>query len=534
MTIEAPTIAAVVGARDEDPVLTEVRLDTLRGDEVLVDIAASGVCHTDLTAIDGGVPVGYPMVLGHEGAGTVVATGAAVAHVAVGDRVVLTFDSCGTCARCRDRHPAACVEFASRNYRGARPDGSPTMHDADGRPLGAAWLAQSSWSTRAIARAANTVPIGDEIPFALAAALGCGVLTGAGTVLNVLRPGLDDGLLVIGAGTVGLAAVMAARAAGCARIVVVEPSEARRALALELGAQVAIAPAELDPRAHRCTRALDTVGTQGAIDAALGALAAPGMCATVALRPGANAITVSQTALLWGRSLVGVIEGDAVPATAVPMLVRLWRAGLLPLERLVTRFPFGHAAEAVRAARSGEAVKPVLVMHDDARDAATPPVRTGTAATRVRAIAAAGHGDADELAALWDVLPAVRSDDLRGLWRGTGIDTGHRVHAMLTRASWYGKDFVDGAHVQPLVCRDAAGALRADAELAGGGAWLADCEHRGKVTAAMSYDARPTHDHFVRVDADAVLGVMAGRGALDGGRPYFFLLEREADAGGVA
>ncbi|WP_082104571.1 alcohol dehydrogenase catalytic domain-containing protein [Demequina soli] len=525
MTLDAPTLAAVAHTPGASPVAVEVRLDALRDDEVLVDVAASGICHTDLTAIDGGAPFDLPAVFGHEGAGTVAAVGRDVTHVVPGDRVVLTFDACGACGRCRAGHPAYCREFALRNYRGVRPDGSRTLWGRDDAPVAGAWMAQSSWATRAIARATNVVPIGSDIPFALAAPLGCGVLTGAGTVLNVLRPGLTDRMLVVGAGTVGLAAVMAARASGCASVTVVEPDPRRRALSLELGATDAVAADGLDPRGARYDLALDTVGTTDALGAALGALASPGTCATVALRHGANPVTVSQTALLWGRTLTGVIEGDATPARDVPTLVALWRAGLFPLERLVTTFPFARIDAAIAAARSGEAVKAVMLMAEEpAREA---PAAAGTAADRVRALAATGAGDPDELTALWDVLPAVGAADLTGLWRGTGIDTGHRIHRALGRARWFGKNFVDAEHVQPIVCRAEDGSLVSDVALSGGGAWLGDTAHRGRVTATMTYDARPIHDHLVRVDQDTLLGVMAGRGARDEGRPYFFLLERE-------
>ncbi|WES64067.1 alcohol dehydrogenase catalytic domain-containing protein [Microbacter sp. GSS18] len=522
-------LAAVVDGRGRAPVRARVHLDALRDDEVLVEIAASGVCHTDLTAIDGGVPFAYPAVFGHEGAGTVTAVGANVDHVARGDRVVLTFDACGRCRSCREGHPAYCRDFASRNYRGTRPDGSSTVRDTAGAPIGASWMAQSSWATRAIARATNVVPIGDDIPFALAAPLGCGVLTGAGTVLNVLRPTAEDRLLVIGAGTVGLSALMAARAVGCAGVTVVEPDPARRRLALGLGAEKVVTPDDFVPDDVRHDLAIDTVGTQRALDAALGSLRTPGTCATVALRRGANPVTISQTAMLWGRTLTGVIEGDAVPATGIPQLIALWRAGLFPLEKLVTLYPFADLDEAVRAARTGAAVKAVLVMGPDSRGPAEPVATTaGSAVERVRTILAERSGDAEELATLWDILPAVRAADLTGLWRGTGIDTGHPTQQVLERSGWFGKNFVDAEHVQPIVCRDDAGELYADVRLAGdAGAWLADASHRGKVTATMAYDNKPIHDHFVRVDEHTLLGVMAGRGTLDHGLPYYFVLERE-------
>ncbi|QTX03794.1 alcohol dehydrogenase catalytic domain-containing protein [Agromyces archimandritae] len=529
-------LAAVVAGRGHAPVPSPVRLDELRDDEVLVRIAASGICHTDLTAIDGAVPFGFPAVFGHEGAGVVEATGSAAAGVEPGDRVVLTFDSCGVCARCASGHPAYCEQFGRRNSAGARPDGSATLRGEGGEVISGSWMAQSSWATFAIARASNVVPIDDDVPFAIAAPLGCGVLTGAGTVLGTLRPGPGDRLVVLGAGAVGLSGMLAAHVSGCGDVVVVEPDAGRRTLALELGATAAVEPEELAAllRATRpADRVLDTVGTPAAVEAALAALASPGACATVALRSGANPVTVSQSRLLWGRSISGVIEGDARPAALVPMLARLWRAGLFPVDRFIRTFAFGDVDEAVAAARSGSAVKPVLVM--DPADAVPPAPAPTTVPARLRALAAPGvRADVDELLAIWDVLPTVGPAELRGFWRGRAFDTGHGMLRTLERAAWVGKHFVSDETVRPIVCDDGAGGLVADLRLSrGGGASLVRMEHRGRVTATMLYDRMPVHDHFVRVDADTLLGVMAGEGTLDAGRPFLFLLERAEDPGEI-
>jgi len=261
---------------------------------------------------------------------------------------------------------------------------------------------------------------------------------------------------------------------------------------------------------------------QSTIDAGLLAAAPHGICATVALRAGSNRISVSQSRLLWGRSLVGVIEGDADISRDIPLLAALWRTGRLPVERLVTAFPFAEIAAAVDAVRTGAAIKPVLRMVP-AIDPA--PTVKGDLLAQLRE----GRVREDDLPHLWRSLPAVAPAQLRGLWRGQGLSTGHRVHRLLAASGWFGKLFTSDDDVAPLVCERPDGTLAADRALARGGAMLRTVVHDGIPTASMSYDGQPIIDHFTRLSPDAVLGVMTGRDAADAGRLYYFLLERAAD-----
>src|SRR5690606_34180202 len=158
---------------------------------------------TDLTAAAGGVPLPLPAVLGHEGAGVVVETGDAVTGLAVGDAVVLGFDSCRTCRNCTRGRPAYCTRFAPLNYGGRRGDGSTTLLDSAGKPVHGNGFGQASFSSLVVATARNAVPLPATVPVALAGPLGCGLQTGAGTVLNVLRPEPGSSIAVFGLGAVG-------------------------------------------------------------------------------------------------------------------------------------------------------------------------------------------------------------------------------------------------------------------------------------------------------------------------------------------
>ena len=156
--------AAVFAEVGEEPSIEEVYPTDLESDEVLVSIAGVGICHTDLTAINGTVPLPTPFVVGHEGAGVVEAVGSGVTELGVGDHVVLTFDHCRECASCRSGHPAYCELFAALNYFGTRLDGTPTLHSGE-REVHGSWFGQSSFATHAIASTRNAVKVDDRLPF---------------------------------------------------------------------------------------------------------------------------------------------------------------------------------------------------------------------------------------------------------------------------------------------------------------------------------------------------------------------------------
>jgi aryl-alcohol dehydrogenase len=354
------SLAAVLHEPGAALSLEEVELDEPRDEEIVVRMAGTGICHTDLIAAGGALGLPLPVVLGHEGAGVVERAGPGVTELAPGDHVVLSFDRCGGCPTCRAGRPAYCERFYALNSSGTRADGTTTMR-RDGTRVHGSFLGQSSFATDALASTRNAVRVtgAHELPLELLGPLGCSLQTGAGAVLEVLRPDAGASIAIFGLGSVGLAGVMAAAAAGCDPIVAVEPDPACRALALELGATDALDP---DARLARASvdLSLETVGTEAVVDAALRVLRSPGTCATVGFRGPRNPVRIDQGHLLYGRSLVGVIEGDVDPHHFIPRLLALQRDGRFPFERLITSFPFADIADAIDAARSGAAIKPVL------------------------------------------------------------------------------------------------------------------------------------------------------------------------------
>ncbi|MDG5771082.1 NAD(P)-dependent alcohol dehydrogenase [Mycolicibacterium fortuitum] len=353
--------AAVVLDAGADPQLTDVQIRQPRGDEVLVRIDAVGICHTDVSVAARFRKL--PMVFGHEGAGTVIETGPDAVPM-VGDQVVLTFASCGTCSNCQADTPAYCERSTDLNMRGSRGEFS-ALH-ADGVPIGGGFFGQSSFCTHAIAGSRNAVILPDPIDPALAAPLGCSVQTGVGAVLNVLAPQPADALVVFGAGAVGLSAVMGARIAGCRAVIAVDPIAERRALATELGATATVDPTAADVAAAvleltgGVAAAVDTTARPDVLMTAVGVLRQRGTLALLGL----GALTAElPVAAIMGKGLTvrGVVEGDSEPHTFISRLAGLHRRGELPLDKLVSRYPFGEFGRAWAAAKSADVVKPVLI-----------------------------------------------------------------------------------------------------------------------------------------------------------------------------
>lgn len=358
--------AAVVHGHGQPFELVQAELPPPGPGQLLVELRAVGICHTDLGFRDHDVGQMLPIVLGHEGAGVVLAVGDGVTHIAAGDRVALSYDSCGRCAACDDAAPQYCADFPLRNFAGVTPAMTPPMAFADGRPLFGNFFGQSSFATHALTTARNTVKIPDALPFELAAPLGCGMQTGAGVVLNSLAGRAGQSLVVFGAGAVGLAAVMAAADAGMSPIVAVDRVPGRLGLARELGATHALpSTPDLLERLRAIEpafdAAFDTTGVPDLIRVATDCLGSRGRCALVAMAaPGASG-DFALDAMLMGKRILGVIEGDADPREFVPRLAAMHLAGRFPHDRLVKTFAFADINDAVAAMLDGSVVKPVLL-----------------------------------------------------------------------------------------------------------------------------------------------------------------------------
>lgn len=352
------------------PVLEQVELEEPRADEILVRMQASGICHTDLRSHSGvGMPVPKPAVLGHEGVGVVEKIGAAVTHVKPGDRVLLSGGSCGNCPSCTRGRPAYCREAMPRSFGGRRGDGSTALSQ-DGETVSSHFFAQSSFASHCVANMRGAVPIPADVPNEVVAPMGCGIITGAGAVIEALKVRPGQSIVVFGAGSVGNAAVMAARVSGAAAIVAVDTNPERCALAKELGATHTVDASRDDPVAavravlpHGADFSFNTTVAPAVYTQAVEVLDVEGVAGFVTAPAGAYAPDMLRI-LAGGRSLQGIIGGSAAPRTFVPLMIDLWRQGRFPVERLVTRYPFADFATAWDDCEAARVVKPVLVMED--------------------------------------------------------------------------------------------------------------------------------------------------------------------------
>lgn len=364
-------MAAVQRAVGAPPVIEPVTLEDPRENEVRVAIRAVGVCHTDMVMRDGHLPVPQPVVLGHEGAGVVEAVGSAVSSLSVGDHVVLSFAHCGTCSSCDDHAPAYCHNWFPLNFFGTRLDGSTALTDSTGAPIHSHVFGQSSFATHAIVPASNAVKVDPSLPLELLGPLGCGIQTGAGAVLNAMRVRPGSSLAVIGAGAVGLSAVMAAGIAGATTIVALDINPDRVAFARTMGATHAFLATEADMVGHAAAAGrpagfdyiIDTTGIPAVCNAAIPALAPRGELALVgAYPPGQNIELDAIFAMSGGRVVRGVVEGSADPATFIPELIGYYQEGRFPFDKLIEMFAFEDIAAAIEAGESGRVIKPVVRM----------------------------------------------------------------------------------------------------------------------------------------------------------------------------
>ena len=338
----------------------ELELAPPQSGELLVRVGAAGLCHSDLSVVDGTRPRPVPMVLGHEAAGVVEAVGPGIADVRENDHVVLSFvPSCGSCAECAGGEPILCAAAAAANGEG-RLLGGGRRFSRDGKERHH-HLGVSAFSERIVVARSSAVVVDPTVPHEIAALFGCAVVTGAGAVLNTARVRPGDSVAVFGLGGVGLAAVMAAALSGAHPIVAIDPVDAKRELALELGATSALHPDEVGDL--RVRHALEAAGHPAVLEAAYRATARGGTTVAIGLPHPSRELTLNALSLVAeSRTLAGSYLGSSVPQRDIPLLVSLWQAGRLPVERLrAGTLGLDGLNEALDALAEGGVVRQIVV-----------------------------------------------------------------------------------------------------------------------------------------------------------------------------
>ncbi|MFD6197351.1 alcohol dehydrogenase catalytic domain-containing protein [Mycobacteriaceae bacterium NPDC060252] len=346
--------------RDTHPLkLVELELDPPGPGEVLVRIEAAGLCHSDLSVVDGNRIRPVPMALGHEAAGVIAEVGPGVRDVSPGDHVVLVYvPSCGACRYCSSGRPALCPDAAAANGRGDLIRGGSRLRDVDGAEV-RHHLGVSGFADHAVVDRNSVVVIDQNVPLDTAALFGCAMLTGFGAVTHTasMRPG--DSVAVLGLGGVGLAVVMSAAAAGAGEVLAIDPVPAKRELALELGATRACAPEEA-PGGHDWV--FEVVGSAAVLEQAYALTGRGGGTVSVGLpHPDARITLPALSIVAEGRSILGSYMGSAQPQQDIPAMLALWRAGRLPVEKLKSDdLPLEDINIALDALADGQAVRQIL------------------------------------------------------------------------------------------------------------------------------------------------------------------------------
>jgi aryl-alcohol dehydrogenase len=363
------TTAAVTEGPGSEFILQHVTLSELRPNEVLVDIKAAGLCHTDLSVASGGLPFPLPGVLGHEGAGVVSAVGSAVTRVVPGDHVVLSFTSCGQCGNCRDGHPSYCDTWLPDNLIGGkRADGSSPI-ERDATQLGGRFFGQSSFAHQSVADERSVVKVDTALPWEQIAPVACGVQTGAGAVWNAIKPAAGSSLVVFGAGTVGLSAIMAAALSPATMIIAVDRVGSRLELAREIGATHTIkADADVDVPARileltggGAHAAIEATGSTAVLEQAVASTRARGHIVAVGAPPFGATAAIDVNFMMPGRRVEGLTLGDSEIQTLIPAIIALAESGRFPIARLVKTYPLADINQAVEDTKSGSAIKAVLI-----------------------------------------------------------------------------------------------------------------------------------------------------------------------------
>ena len=367
--------AAVLNGANQKLEVSDLKLDPPKASEVLVKIVSSGVCHTDATVIDRTIPIPLPAALGHEGAGIVEKVGSQVENFKKGDHVIIGYAYCGQCKYCKAGMPGSCVRLGELNMgTGRMKDHTTRIHTKDGKDV-SNFFGQSSLSTYAVADQNNLVKVANSVDLRYVGPLGCGFMTGSGTVLSTraLNPEAGSNIAVFGTGAVGLAAIMAGKIASCDHVIAVDIVDSRLKLALKLGATDIINSKNTDPvkKIKQITNgwgvdnAVDTTGVPPVTKSGIDSLSINGKIAPLAVSNKTVTFNPLMDLTVPTRKFIGSAEGNVVPQEFIPRLVELRRKGEFPIDKLTKFYSLDQVNQAFEDSKNGKTVKPVIIMDKD-------------------------------------------------------------------------------------------------------------------------------------------------------------------------
>ncbi len=352
----------------------EVELDDPGLTELRIRITASGICHTDAAARDQFISVPLPTVLGHEGVGIVDAVGAAVTDFEVGDHVIMSFPSCGCCGPCRKGKPFACIDSHTYMFGGVYRDKTMRIHK-NGQNI-SSFFGQGSFSEYAIVDSSSAVKVDKDIPMASLTSLGCGIQTGAGSVLNKMKPEPGSSIAVFGCGAVGLAGIMAAKIAGCSVIIGIDAVPSRLQLAKELGATHVINGMKQNTLneiknitdGEGANYALEASGNSNLVVQSIDCLSVEGMSVIVSVTGEKEIHFKPEPSIMTPcRTFAGLVEGGSNPKVFIPQLVKFYKEGKLPMEKLVKYYKPEDIETAFEDSHSGKVIKPVIIFDENVK-----------------------------------------------------------------------------------------------------------------------------------------------------------------------
>jgi S-(hydroxymethyl)glutathione dehydrogenase/alcohol dehydrogenase len=369
------TMRAAVAHEINRIAVEEVTLDPPQPGEVLVRMMAAGVCHSDLHTLQGEMRATPPIVLGHEGAGVIEAVGSAITHVRPGDRVLVNWiPACRECGPCSRGMPSQCSRLYATTYQALLPDGTTRLHAADGSPL-KQYLSSATFAQFAVLDGSGVIPLPDDVPFEVAALIGCAVVTGAGAVFNTAQAKAGQSAAVIGCGGVGLSALLGCVHVGCTPLLAIDTHAEKLEYARTLGAThtLLVEPGMKVPSAVRKLLgrapmyAFDSVGATSTIVDALDMVDVGGSAVVMGLHGVHKPAPINPVSLVYqNKRLLGSFFGEADPLVDLPALLELQRSGRLPVERLITdRYTLDQAPQALADLNAGRIRGRGVILFDD-------------------------------------------------------------------------------------------------------------------------------------------------------------------------